>query len=332
MKYIAIFFITIFAAATLQGQGEWSAPDNPVELGQVHWLRDYDDAISKSKSTGKPIFLLFQEVPGCSNCTTFGHHVLSHPFVVEMIETYYVPLAIFNNKGGKDKKILQQFKEPSWNNPVVRVINEHGQDIVPRLANNFSREGVVDRINQSMTVSNQITPKYFDIWTEEVAGASNSQEAYLSMYCFWTGEKEIAQIPGVLSTEPGFMHGKEVVKVSFDKATTDLKKVIKEAKKSSCADEVFVADKELLNLADRTTGKYRVDKDVKYYMAQTEYRTIPMTQLQASRVNALIGQRKSPNELLSPRQLVLLAGKSVSKSYINEEFETSWYQAIKGFY
>lgn len=36
----------------------------PVELGQVDWQRDLDGALAQSKATGKPLAVLFQEVPG----------------------------------------------------------------------------------------------------------------------------------------------------------------------------------------------------------------------------------------------------------------------------
>ena len=36
----------------------------PIEQGTVDWLRNFDDAIGKSKETGKPLFVLFQEIPG----------------------------------------------------------------------------------------------------------------------------------------------------------------------------------------------------------------------------------------------------------------------------
>ena len=36
----------------------------PEELGDVSWLRDLDKATAQAKKTGKPILLLFQEVPG----------------------------------------------------------------------------------------------------------------------------------------------------------------------------------------------------------------------------------------------------------------------------
>ena len=48
-----------------QSQSSNSASvDQPVELGDVHWLRDLDTAVSDSKKEDKPIAILFQEVPG----------------------------------------------------------------------------------------------------------------------------------------------------------------------------------------------------------------------------------------------------------------------------
>ena len=34
------------------------------EVGDVAWRRDFDAALAESKSTGKPVFAFFQEVPG----------------------------------------------------------------------------------------------------------------------------------------------------------------------------------------------------------------------------------------------------------------------------
>ena len=38
--------------------------DPPVELGAVNWSRDLNAAKTQSDKTGKPILVLFQEVPG----------------------------------------------------------------------------------------------------------------------------------------------------------------------------------------------------------------------------------------------------------------------------
>ena len=95
-----------------------------------------------SEKENKPIFLFFQEVPGCSTCRNYGHHVMSHPLIVETIETYFVPTAIFNNKKGEDAKVLKQYGEPFWNNPVVRIVNAKKVNIVNRLSGDYSQPGV----------------------------------------------------------------------------------------------------------------------------------------------------------------------------------------------
>jgi hypothetical protein len=41
-----------------------AAGDDPVELGQVDWLRDHDAAFEQARRTEKPVLLLFQEIPG----------------------------------------------------------------------------------------------------------------------------------------------------------------------------------------------------------------------------------------------------------------------------
>ena len=39
-------------------------PDNPVEVGDVVWSRDLEAALAASRKSIKPVFALFQEVPG----------------------------------------------------------------------------------------------------------------------------------------------------------------------------------------------------------------------------------------------------------------------------
>ena len=37
---------------------------NPVELGKIQWRRGFDEALVESKNSGRPLLVLFQEVPG----------------------------------------------------------------------------------------------------------------------------------------------------------------------------------------------------------------------------------------------------------------------------
>ena len=49
-----------------RAQAEEEAPSDktPVELGTVTWLRDHDKAFAGAREVQRPVFLLFQEVPG----------------------------------------------------------------------------------------------------------------------------------------------------------------------------------------------------------------------------------------------------------------------------
>jgi len=116
----------------------------PIELGKVTWLRHMDEAVAKSKKEAKPILILFQEVPGCMTCQRYGTLTLSYPLIVEAIETHFIPLAIYNNKKGQDAEILKYYKEPSWNNPVVRIVNADRSNLTNRLASDYSPLGLVN--------------------------------------------------------------------------------------------------------------------------------------------------------------------------------------------
>ena len=53
MKYMLLgLFMTV---STIAG---------PVELGKVKWDRKLEPSLEKASKDGKPIFLLFQEIPG----------------------------------------------------------------------------------------------------------------------------------------------------------------------------------------------------------------------------------------------------------------------------
>lgn len=53
--------------------------NQPIELGMVSWFRNYDEALDQANRQKKPLFILFQEVPGCATCQKYGNNVLSNP-------------------------------------------------------------------------------------------------------------------------------------------------------------------------------------------------------------------------------------------------------------
>ena len=102
------------------GEATGAGVINPIEIGTVAWGRDFDEALKQSGETGKPVLVLFQEVPGCQGCQDFGKTVLTQPLLVEAIEDEFVPVVVYNNQGGQDREILERYQEPAWNYQVIR--------------------------------------------------------------------------------------------------------------------------------------------------------------------------------------------------------------------
>jgi copper chaperone CopZ len=199
----------------------------PVEAGKVAWSRDFESGLVASTKTKKPVFLLFQEIPGCAGCRQFGQEVLSHPLLVEAIETEFTPVLIHNNKPGKDEEILQRYGEPSWNFQVVRFLGGDGLDLIPRKDKVWDTHGLASRMILTLEKAQRPIPNYLRLLAAETAPGLSS--AMFSMHCFWAGEAALGQMEGVLSTEAGFANGKEVVAVKFDPATVSLATLKKQA-------------------------------------------------------------------------------------------------------
>ena len=283
---------------------------NPVELGKVHWLRSMDEAVNRSKTECKPILILFQEVPGCETCRQYGNEVLSHPLIVEVIETLYVPLAIYNNKGGHDAEILKKFNEPSWNNPVVRIVNDKGADVTSRLSGNYSALGLTEMMINALIKRNGKAPVYLQLLADEMAAKKRgTQLATYSMHCFWSGEALFGNLNGVIATTAGWKNGKEVVKVEYDPLIISRSQLDKASAKLSCKN------------ADQ--GAFAGDKTPKYYLSNHAYRSIPMTELQKTRVNSALAERQAPDEFLSPRQLGFL-DKNPTANYVSMPLAEAW--------
>jgi len=183
-------FIIILTAVFLLAHGV-EADENPIEVGAVHWGRDLDQAQKVSGETGRPVFVFFQEVPGCGGCQDFGRTVLTNPLIVEAIEDEFLPVLVFNNRGGKDQQLLERFGEPAWNFQVVRFLNAQGRDIIPRKDHIWTTSDLATRMIATLQAVDRPVPKYLQTLAEESdfgkSGRIRPSE----------GEQAIFQVPGL---------------------------------------------------------------------------------------------------------------------------------------
>lgn len=294
------------------------------ELGRVDWGRDYEAAARRAAAEQKPLFLLFQEVPGCSTCVAFGEQVLSHPLLVEAIEDEFVPMAILNNRGGEDRRVLRRFGEPAWNNPVVRFVDAKGSDLLPRRDRIWRPAQIARRMAASLTAAGRPVPGYLAALADEL-GPQRIERATLAMACYWQGEACLGGLPGLLSSRAAWLEGREVVELRFDASRLDYRALLERARAAGCADGVFALDERQLEIARdvygkqarRATGKARLASaaNQKYHLKRdprlrARLAEIDPTPAQAARLNHLAWRSRDPRAALSPRQQALLGGSA----------------------
>ena len=283
----------------------------PRELGQVRWERDLDAALARGADEGRPLFVLFQEVPGCSTCVSFGEQVLSHPLLVEAIETEFVPVFVYNNKGGRDAELLARFGEPSWNNPVVRFLDPEGRDLIARRAGVWAPHAIGARMVAALESSGRPVPEYLRAAVDE-ARPRYTERARFGMYCYWSGEACLGEIRGVVGSQTGHLGGAEVVELEFDPDLVSYDDLVALARRRGCADRVFALSTSQRDIArqlfgDRVTsdsGPLRVARarDQKYYLRRSPLKKLELTPRQALRANAAVAAGLDPAPHLSPRQ------------------------------
>ncbi len=288
--------------------------ESQVEVGKVAWSTDWSAATKGSRADGKPLFVQFQEIPGCQTCQNYGKRVLTHPLMVEAIEDNFHPLLVYNNRQGEDATILKKFGEPSWNNPVVRLLDAEQKDLIPRQDRVWTRGGISALMTQALKAAKRPVPKYLAMLAAE---ESSREKATFAMYCYWSGEAKLGRLPGVFTTSAGWMEGLEVVELEYDPKRISYDRLVKEASSMECASRVFTHGQQQHDAAiallgknlTRPAGKSRPakDSDRKYFLKKSSLRYLPLTSVQATKVNAALGNKEDWQTWLSPRQIKLAA-------------------------
>jgi len=280
---------------------------NPVEVGVVDWGRDIDSALIESEELGRPLFVLFQEVPGCAGCQQFGQTVLTNPLLVEAIEDEFIPVLIHNNKPGQDQRTLERFNEPAWNYQVVRFLDHHSRDLIPRKDKVWTTAELTHRMVVALQAAKRPVPRYLQALAQE-HDTDNHETVTLAMHCFWTGEYELGAIDGVITTEAGWLDGSEVTKVVFDSTVISLEELTTKASAAQCADKVYTDSDPASNstLSYRRSQERDQKKQIQNWAGLKSISTL--TEMQRTKINALWPtSRDQAYQWLSPRQRRALA-------------------------
>ena len=233
--------------------------------------------------------------------------------MVEAIEDLFVPVLVYNNRKD-DAEVLKKFDEPSWNNPVTRFLDSTGDDVVAREDGVWELEAMAARMITALKAAGRQVPGYL----QSIAnGAAKTQKATFAMHCYWEGEGKLGSIDGVQNTLSAWVGKLEVVEVIYNPNEVEYSQLVETAQSFDCASKVFAHTDEQFKMAqlavgknaERATEESRTAKlsDQKYYLRNTPgVRSLPLTKLQSTKINAAIMKRADYRELLSPRQKKML--------------------------
>lgn len=131
----------------------------------------------------------------------------------------------------------------------------------------------------------------------------------------------MGSLEGVFATRAVWAGPREVVHVVFDPEVISYANLLAKARQMKCTDAVYTFNDEQQETAQKAgveniitwqedlETKQVATAEQKYYLRKSVYGYLPLTELQAIRMNALLGGRKSRWEVkdfLSPRQKKLL--------------------------
>ncbi len=290
------------------------AEASPPELGAVRWVRDFDVAATRARERGLPLLVVFTEVPGCDTCVGFGAEVLSHPLIVEAAENLFVPVAVLNNVEGPDKAVLESFKEPAWANPVVRIMSPDRADLVPRIGDDWTVGAVASAMVAALTKGESKAPGYLLTLREEEESKGRTLETVLfEVKDTAVAEAKIGALGAVIRTRIGTRDGASVLEATFDPARQDYLSLLRTVWRMNVATAVVYSHDLRTEETRRAFGPSGAKRGSTEFteaaepglarLRESPYRAVPMTPVQALRVNSALHAGRDADQFLSPRQV-----------------------------
>jgi len=172
----------------------------------------------------------------------------------------------------------------------VHFLRPDSSALLPRLANRYDALALHEKIVAALQALGHEVPGYVEaLRADLLVQAGLSVTAIYETPCFWSGETSLAQHPAVLTTEAGWVDGEEVVRVQFAPEQVERAMLDTYARGQGFA-------------VSRAKG-FRGDEAPQYYLSRSNWRFLPLSLAQRTRINLALPYRGDPRRVLSPSQL-----------------------------
>lgn len=304
-------------------------------LGRLTFKYDaksFPHALEESRYTDKPVLLLFQATQGAPDAVAMGESVLSHPLLIEAIESLFIP--VFVDVAGvspDDVQLLARYHENCHRGTVIRIVNSKGHDLAVKLEGSRCSVGnIAKAMREALDRKTLQVPKYLKLLEEEHLALvdvpsktvrTTARVVVVTTKATKKAEIGFAELSGVIAVECGKISGTRAVKVTYNPDVIDCKAVFLHAIFHVFVESVYWTDMDQMvslqsqvlkvdnppSLEQLGSTPFSRGKDPKHFLRTTLLRYVPLTALQALQANLAISknQHELLDDLLSPRQLAI---------------------------
>ena len=283
----------------------------PGPLGRVRWSTDLAAAQAEARRSGRPLMVL-STGPASETARRFGATTLSHPIVIDSAREF-VAVALSGDAAGE---------------PAVRFRGGDGKELTPHDSTDdparHSTPRLLARMVEALRASNRPVPPYLALVAAEYNPPPSKETASFAVGCYWKGEKELGALDGVLATRTGTLGREEVVEVEFDPRVLTFRDLSGHAAGMQCFRRVNAKSTEQQQAAadvvkaaggnpaaqvvrtDAPADTSDPNNQQQYFLSlHPTYHFLPLTSLQATKVNAALSGKQGVERFLSPTQIEL---------------------------
>ncbi len=196
----------------------------------------------------------------------------------------------------------------------LMFLDSAGQPLLPPMSNPHAPPSIAQQMSQALHAATRPMPRYLQALAMEQDVSKHKRSAF-AMFCYWIGEYELGKIEGVISTEAGWLEGREVTLVNYHKDQLALPQLAEKAAEVKCAQKVFAPTKQERQLLSSSStrlvvgtldDRYRKAKssDQKKQIQRWDLSGVPgLTPMQLTKLNAFApDDHQRALSWLSPRQ------------------------------
>jgi len=242
------------------------------------------------------------------------NEILSHPLIVEAIESNFIPVAI--SPTAATRQNLLASPSDMETETAMLIIGTDNQRKTKGSSDEIWMKHFTEIILDALHQEGIPAPRYLELVNEEFNATERRESTVITLHCFWSGEIELGTERGVVYTEPGYIGDREAMYLEFDNSTISYRDILKSSLDLNLINEAFPLNENQNAVAHSIMPDEKVvDSDTdafvpapkkanyKRYLSKSLYRFLPMTKKQAIMVNNALFLEEDPAELLSPRQL-----------------------------